>query len=129
MPAEVCHATTPRIGRAASGTEAPSFIRILPNAVRPIIRTKPSTIRISGARIRLARVRRRLGADRRPRHLIDPAELYIGEAGGGEQRLHRRARPVMRDLWQHLVEDDRAYMRESQPPQQLEIGDTSHPQP
>src|SRR6267378_896883 len=130
-PAQLCHATMPNSGRSANGTDAPSFMKILPITVQAIISTKAKKMRMMPSRsnLRADDIRRGLGADRRPRHLIDPADPYVGQSGVAEQRLDCRARPVMSDLRQHLIEHDRAHMRKGQPAQQLEITDPAHAEP
>src|SRR5436190_19914222 len=131
IPAQLCQARIPNSGRSASGTDAPSFMKMLPTTVQAIIRAKARTMRMLLFRYDLppSSICNRLGADRRPRHLIDPVEFDVGEPGLAEQRFDGRARPIMRDLGQHLIEHDRADMRKGEPAEQFEITDPPHPKP
>jgi hypothetical protein len=45
-PTQLCHATMPKNDRPASGTDAPSFMKILPTTVQAIIKANARKMRM-----------------------------------------------------------------------------------
>src|SRR5262249_27098575 len=65
----------------------------------------------------------RFSADCGPRYLVDPDQSHIEEALLSHHAFDSLARPVVRDLGQHLIKHDRSQMSKAEPPQQSEISE------
>ena len=70
----------------------------------------------------------RLRADCGPGHFVDPDQGYIEKPLLPHHALDRLARPIVRDLRQHLIKHDRSQMPKAEAPQKPKIGDATEPE-